>query len=126
LDEELSTAILERVVENRLSCAEAFRIAERLGVAPLAVGQAADALNVRLSRCQLGLFGYGEKKRIVAPADAVTSELEQAIRGGMILERLPCVDAWAVAARSGIARLEVAYAAETLGISISECQLGAF
>jgi hypothetical protein len=113
-------------VEDRLRCAEAFRIAERRGVAPLAVGEAADALEVRLSRCQLGLFGYGEKKRIVAPADAVTPELEQAIREGMILDRLPCAAAWAVATRFGIARLDVANAAETLGIGISECQLGAF
>lgn len=126
MDEELSTAIRERAVEDLLRCAEAFCIAERLGLTPLAVGHAADALTVRLTRCQLGLFGHGKKKRIVVPADEVTPELELAIREGIILGRLPCAVAWAVAARFGIARLDVSNAAEKLGIRIGECQLGAF
>jgi hypothetical protein len=95
-------------------------------MAPLAVGKAADELGVRLARCQLGLFGYGEPRRIVEPAAEVSPELERAIREGLILDRLPCAVAWAIAARFGIPKPEVSNAAEKLEVRIGQCQLGAF
>ncbi len=126
MDTRIIAAIQAHAREGKLSCAEAFRIAGELGVNPRAVGAAADTLNVRLTRCQLGLFGYGEQKSIVTPAAEVSEELEQAIREGLILERLPCTVAWAIAARFGLPRLHIANAAERLGIRIGQCQLGAF
>jgi hypothetical protein len=81
---------------------------------------------VRLARCQLGLFGYGDPKRIVHPAEQVAPELEQAIHEGLVEGRLPCAEAWAIAARFGLSKLEVANAAEKLEIRIEQCQLGAF
>ncbi|MCX7683158.1 MAG: hypothetical protein N2508_14525 [Anaerolineae bacterium] len=126
MDARLIALVQERAVEGRLPCTEAFRIAEELDVSPRSVGAAADSAHVRLIRCQLGLFGYGEQKSIVTPAAEVSAELEQAIREGLILGRLPCAVAWAIAARFGIPRLHVANAAEKLGIRIGQCQLGAF
>ena len=126
MDEKIAAAIRERVREGMLRCAAAFRMAGDLDVTPLAVGQTADALAVRLSHCQLGLFGYGERKSIVEPAEDVPPELEQAIREGIILGRLPCAVAWAVAARFGMPKLYVANAAEKLGVRFGQCQLGAF
>lgn len=125
-DERIAAAVRGRAQEGTLRCAAAFRIAEDLGAAPLAVGQAADDIDVRLVRCQLGLFGHGERKSVVEPAEEVTPELEQAIREGLILGRLPCAVAWAIAARFGMAKLHVANAAEKLGLRIGQCQLGAF
>lgn len=126
MDERIVAVVSERAREGTLGCAEAFRIAEELGVAPLAVGEAADAANVRLVRCQLGLFGYGEQKRVVRPADSVSPELQQAIREGLADGRLPCATAWAIADRLGLSRMEVSNAAEKLGVRINLCQLGAF
>ncbi len=126
MDERIATAIGERAREGTLRCAAAFRIAEDLGVMPLAVGHAADGLNVRLARCQLGLFGHGERKSIVEPAEEEAPELEQAIREGLILGRLPCAVAWAIAARFKIPKLHVTNAAERLEVRIGQCQLGAF
>jgi hypothetical protein len=126
MDERIAEAIRERVREGPLRCATAFAIARELGVTPLAVGQTANALDVRLARCQLGLFGHGEQKSIVEPAGEVPAELEQAIREGLILGRLPCAVAWAIAARFGTPKLHVANAAEALDIRIAQCQLGAF
>lgn len=126
MDNQVVAAIQGRAREGTLHCAEAFRIAEELSVTPLAVGKAADALNVRLVRCQLGLFGHSERKRIVEPAAEVSPELEQAIREGLILGRLPCATAWALATRFEIPRLHVANAAERLTVHIGQCQLGAF
>lgn len=126
MDERIAKAIQERLSEGRLRCVDAFRIAEEMVVMPLDVGEAADALKVRLARCQLGLFGYGDPKRIVQPVEHVAPELEQAIREGLVDERLPCAEAWVIAARFGLSKLEVANAAEKLEIRIVQCQLGAF
>ena len=126
MDERIAAAIQERVSEGTLRCTDAFRIAEEIGVMPLDVGEATDALEVQLVRCQLGLFGYGDPKRIVRPAERVAPELEQAIREGLVEGRLSCVEAWAIAARFGLSKLEVANAAEKLEIRIGQCQLGAF
>jgi hypothetical protein len=126
MDDRIVTAVRGQASDETLRCAAAFRIAEGLDVSPLAVGRAADGLNVRLMRCQLGLFGHGERKSVVEPAESVTPELEQAIRESLILGRLPCAVAWAIAARFGMPKLHVANAAEKLGLRVGQCQLGAF
>lgn len=41
---------------GELSCAAALELARREGVAPAAVGAAADRLGVRIRHCQLGCF----------------------------------------------------------------------
>ena len=125
-EESITAAVREQAQDGKLRCAAAFRIAEELGVAPLVVGQAATALNVRLTRCQLGLFGYGEQKSITEPAEEVPLELELAIREGLMVGRLPCAVAWAIAARFEMPKPHVANAAEGLGVRIGQCQLGAF
>lgn len=131
MGEPLSEAIRRHVdSQGRLSCAQAFRVAQEQGVQPLQVGQEADRLGVRLSHCQLGLFGYGPKAegrhKLVKPASAVDPELAQAIREGVSEGGLPCLAAWEMARIRQISRLELAAAAEALGIKIVRCQLGAF
>jgi hypothetical protein len=126
MDDRIAAAIREQTREGMLRCAAAFRIAKELDVTPLAVGETADALEVRLWHCQLGLFGYGDQKSIVEPAEVVPPELERAIQEGLVEGRLPCTVAWEIAARFGIPKLHVANAAEKLEIRIRPCQLGAF
>jgi len=128
--ESLAQAVRAALVEGQLPCAEAFRIAEELKILPTQVGQAADEMGVRISRCQLGLFGYGSKAegkhRIVHPLPEVPPALAEAIRARLEEGRLPCAMAWQVARRLGISKLEVSGAAESLQIRISRCQLGCF
>jgi hypothetical protein len=126
MDDRVAGAIREQAREGTLRCAAAFRIARELDVTPLGVGQTADALEVRLSHCQLGLFGYGEPNRIVEPVEEISSELERAVREGMVEGRLPCAAAWEIAARFDIPKLHVANAAEKLEVRIGPCQLDAF
>mgnify|MGYP006302545173 FL=1 len=126
MDEKIADAVRERAQEGKLSCGAAFRIAENLKVNPLRVGEMADELDVRLYHCQLGLFGYDGEESIVAPAEDVSPELELAIQEGLVVGRLPCAVAWALANRFDIRKLDVANATEKLGIRIGQCQLGAF
>ncbi len=112
--------------EGRLACAEAFALADRLGLAPIEIGRAADRLGVRLVRCQLGLFGYLPEKKIVKPAAQVEEPLAAAIRAALAEGRLPCRAAWEIAARLGLPRMAVSAACEALAVRIKPCQLGAF
>jgi hypothetical protein len=126
VDERIADAVRERAREGKLSCGAAFHIAESLSVNPLKVGETADELGARLYHCQLGLFGYNGEERIVHAIDEVSPELEQAIREGLVVGRLPCAVAWAIANRFNLRKTDVANAAEKLEIRVGQCQLGAF
>jgi hypothetical protein len=124
-------AIRNALVEGQLPCAAAFVIAKSLGVEPLQVGHAADRMGVRLSKCQLGLFGYGPKaegkhRRVKSVTDA-PSEVVQAIRGCVQPDgKLNCVDGWRIAHECHVSKQFVSNAVEGLGLRIKLCQLGAF
>lgn len=116
----------KRAANASLPCAVAFDIAAELNAAPHEVGRAVDLMDYRLIKCQLGLFGYGEKGKIVAsvadPPEPIRSAIEAAATDG----RLPCREAWAIAARFEVPKLRVSGVCEGLGIKIKPCQLGAF
>ncbi len=44
------------LVNGKLPCAVAFKIARKLKVSPKQVGDAANRLNIKISNCQLGCF----------------------------------------------------------------------
>lgn len=54
--EDLEKAIREAVVDGRVSCASLWKIAKRFDLSRLEVGNAADALNIKVKPCQLGFF----------------------------------------------------------------------
>ncbi len=126
LDKDLARA-LEGVDEaDGVSCAKAHEVARQLEQTPGEAGRALDLQNRPITHCQLGLFGYTPRKRIVKPASDVAPDLADAIRDARVNGRLPCRAAWEIADRRGLKRLEVANVCEALKIKISECQLGAF
>ena len=125
-DQRIVDALATVVSENAIPCAVAFKVATELNESTEEVGFTIDSLEYTITKCQLGLFGYGEEKKKVKPADSVSSTLEDAIKKAMINDRLPCAAAWNIAERLDLGKLSVASACETLGIKISPCQLGAF
>jgi len=54
--QEIIESLKGAAKDNRIPCAEALRIAEKLGVAPVEVGRAADELKIKIIKCQLGCF----------------------------------------------------------------------
>ncbi len=124
--EEIVRAVTEKAREGQITCAAAHAISERMNVPPEEVGYAADVLGVRITKCQLGLFGYGPEKKKVGPAPEVSSGLRQAIERSVINGRLACADAWRIAGELHVPRMEVSSACEAMKIKISSCQLGAF
>lgn len=125
-DEKIAGAVRKKVVEGELPCAEAERIGAALGVTLEEVGRTLDLLELRIGRCQLGLFGYGPERKAVKPSSSVAPDLEEAIRGRLADGRLPCKAAWEIAGGLRITRMEVSAACETKKIRIKPCQLGAF
>lgn len=125
-DARITEALKQRVSDETVPCAVAFKIASELDVAPELVGKTADLLELRLRKCQMGLFGYEPNKRIVKPAETVSEELESCIGKELTDNRLSCRKAWEIAKKLGLGKMAVSSACERLGIKINACQLGAF
>ena len=56
LDGTIENEIQASLVDGKLPCAMAFKIARKLKVAPRQVGDAANRLNIKIVSCQLGCF----------------------------------------------------------------------
>ena len=126
VDRTLVAEIEKRAPEGILPCAVAFDIATILGVSPREVGRAADQIRCKLTKCQLGLFGYSPQKKIVSaklPADA---GIVEAVRSDAADGHLSCAAAWEIADRFAVRKMVVSAACEALGIKVKPCQLGAF
>ena len=125
-DPIIKEQILKRTVKDEVACAVAFEIANKLGVKPSDVGKTVDLLDYRLVKCQLGLFGYKPGHSIVEAKLPENEKIVEAIKDGMVNDRLPCKTAWEIAVRFNVHKMAVSAACEALSIKIKPCQLGAF
>jgi hypothetical protein len=116
--------------DGRVTCATMHRIARKVGVEPIEVGNVASESDVHASQCQLGLFGHSPrvqgKGRVVEADVVVSDELAEHMRAALVNGRLPCAAAWDIATELKLNRIDLGNAAETLDISIAPCQLGFF
>jgi hypothetical protein len=112
--------------DNQLSCAAAHAISTKLSVPPLHVGMTIDLLEARITKCQMGLFGYSPQRCIVKPADKVSADLKNILETNLVDGRISCQRCWEIASQQGLKKIEIASACETLGLKIKPCQLGAF
>jgi hypothetical protein len=130
MDERLLQAMQDRLEDGKLPCSRAFAIARKLGLEPLAVGFAATDADIRISRCQLGLFGYGPKAegkhKIVHAMDDVPERLAAHLRAEADEQGITCTAIWQVAEELELKRLEASSAVEAMGLRVSRCQLGCF
>ena len=130
MDKALHEAMLARLGDGHLPCAQAHELAHDFGLDPLQVGQAADEAEIRISLCQLGLFGYGPKSlgkhKIVHPMDDVPEGLAARLRAAAGEDGITCAAIWQIADELGYLRLEASSAVEAMGLRVSRCQLGCF
>jgi hypothetical protein len=138
MDQEIKQAMMERLEDGQLPCNQAFAIAQSFGAEPLTVGMMANEAGIRISRCQLGLFGYGPKAegkhKIVHAMDDVPERLAARLRaeaesslqseGGE--PGITCAGIWRAADGLGYPRLEASSAVEAMGLKVTRCQLGCF
>jgi len=125
---EIETAVHEALRDGRLPCAFAFGIASENGCTPKQVGDEANRLGIRISRCQLGLFGYDAfgQKGLVRALEQVPGDVTVSLQAAASDGQIACAALWGIARTHGLPRVAVACAAETLDLRISPCQLGCF
>jgi hypothetical protein len=126
LNPELAEIIKKKTIEAKMPCAVAFKIAQETNLPTAEVGTALDLLEIKISKCQLGIFGYGKDNKFIKPMETVTETLQKAINDNLKGGKLGCREAWNIAEKLEISRMDVASACDTLRIKISSCQLGAF
>ena len=56
MNENLELEIQDSLINGKLPCAVAFKIAKKLKVSPRQVGDTASKLNIKIKSCQLGCF----------------------------------------------------------------------
>ena len=127
IPENLRQKVAAAAENGCLSCTKAHQLAQETGFSPAEVGRAADLLELRLTGCQLGLFGHNrEKDKSIEAVTNPSLELREALAAGQKNHRLPCLEAWQAATRFNLKKTEITAACEALNIKISPCQLGAF
>ena len=126
----LEETIRSVLKEGKLPCAVAFKVATEYSATPGEIGDLATNLDIRISHCQLGLFGYGPKAqglhKILKPAETVSDGLQAALLDRAHDGNITCADVWAVAEAQGIAKMEAAAAVEAMGLRLIHCQLHCF
>ena len=126
VEDSLKQEVRQVAKENNVACSIAEEVAGRKAVSLGDVGIALDILNINITECQLGLFGYKPQKKIVQPAKDVAPDLKKAINDAVSDDRLSCASSWAIAKQLKLPRMKVSAACEALKIRIKPCQLGAF
>jgi hypothetical protein len=126
IDEKIAGKIKALADHNNLTCAAAHSIAKDLGISPLEIGVQTDLLEFRISRCQLGLFGYSPEKKRINPDIQVSKELGDQLDKVIIENKISCSQSWEIAGALKIKRLDMGSACEKKGVRIKPCQLGAF
>ena len=123
---DIADIIQKEAVDNKISCAKIFEVSRKYIFFPDIVGIAMNQQKIKITHCQLGLFGYPDGKRITI-AESVPEALENKIYVFLDEdEKLPCIAAWDIAEELKISKSDVTAACEKLGIKIGHCQLGAF
>jgi len=125
-DERITELIRRKAKDNVITCAEAVSIAEATGKSIKEVGINLDLLEMRISACQMGLFGFTPEKRVVKAAKVIDPDLRKAIEGKLKNGTLSCADSWEIADQRRLSRMAVSETCEALQIKIKPCQLGAF
>jgi len=125
-DPRIAKEIEKRTEKQEIPCARAFEIAGHLKVKPQDVGLTADLMNIKVVKCQLGLFGYKPQNKIVSAEAASDPSLQDAVTEASENNRLACEKAWQIADRLNVGKLKVGNASQANGFKIKRCQLGAF
>ena len=125
-DEAIAQVIEKMAESGRLNCSDAHRAAKQLGVSPGKIGEQADLAELRISKCQMGLFGYYPGKKNLNPDIEISEAADQAIDKTQTDGRISCARCWELATELGMPRLDMGSTCEKKKIRIKPCQLGAF
>jgi len=107
INERVAKAILEKSPGGTLACGTGEKISKELGVEIAEVGITADLLEMKSTKCQRGLFGWGEKPshgRDIQALDSVSAEMKSALEEAAENGAITCAALWRIADQLGVKR----------------------
>ncbi len=126
IDERIAVVLKNKAKNGKITCASVHAAAKELGIPPRETGIQADLLELKLTKCSLGLFGYEPEWNILQKDLTISEELDNAINNTAENKRITCSACWKIAEELKIKKTDVASACEKKGLKIKQCQLGAF
>lgn len=123
---ELEEKITSSLVDGKLPCPIAFKIARESKASLGEVGETADDLGIRIVNCQLGFFQVEKTTRQNLNAMETKNTVVAGIEASLVDGRLSCPVALELARKLKASPREVGDTATKLKIGISGCQLGCF
>lgn len=104
--------------DGRLSCLKAFKVARLIGVQPINMSDACKSIGVKISNCELGVFGQLKFKNA---EDAIYSKISK----NFTQEKdVSCKTLWYIAQESSLKR--VGSTVKNSDVEVIHCQLGCF
>ena len=122
---DINEIVKAAAIDGHISCTRAIELSNETGFTPAEIGSAMNDNKIRITHCQLGLFGHAGKKP-VKPAETVDKKIEDSIKSNLDNGRISCKMVWQIADEMRIKRFDMACACEKMNIRINKCQLGAF
>ena len=126
IDKACADKLAQVSAKEEITCAAAHKAAQSLGVTPEQIGVQIDLLELRITECQLGLFGYAGTKKKLDPDIQIEKDLDRELDGRVIHKRISCSDCWDIAAAHKVKRLDIGSACEKKKVRVKPCQLGTF
>ncbi len=136
INPDLYQALANFEKNGKIDCASAHTIAAQLNLSPIEIGKNLDRIGLKVTRCQLGLFGYGQQKKKFNPDFEVSSKINDRIKQAQsnqdqtnsiqIDDCISCLTCWDMAKDLILSRLDMGSACEKNKIRIKPCQLGIF
>ncbi len=106
--------------KGKLSCLKAFKVARLIGVQPKEMDNITKSLNIKITNCELGVFG---KLHFTEKDDKVYDKLSQNFNLG---KKVECEIAWYAARDKGLSLRKVGSTINKSDIKVTHCQLGCF
>jgi hypothetical protein len=119
LDKTQQQFVLDNLEEDgRLSCLKSFKVARLIGLDPIEMSDACKSMGIKISNCELGVFG---KLEFGEPLDAIYDDIAKNFQENT---DVACKDIWKSAKKSTLKK--VGSTVKHSDIEVTYCQLGCF
>lgn len=121
LDDTQKDLLLTNLDEDgKLSCLKAFKVARLIGAKPKEMDHITKSLNIKITNCELGVFG---KLNFTNTDVKAYDKLSQNFNKN---KKVDCEVAWYTARDKGLSLRKVGSTINNTDIQVRHCQLGCF
>lgn len=106
--------------EGKLSCLKAFKVARLIGVKPKEMDEITKSMNIKITNCELGVFG---KINFLDRDENIYNKLSENFNKN---KKIDCEVAWYTARDKGNSLRKVGSTINKSDIQVTHCQLGCF